>query len=168
MLTFILLLIALYIWWRIARWYHRRNQSVDLANDSYTEKRHINGVLTKLSSAAITTRNLLVKRVTDDDHITLAGAGDSPIMVCQEEADAAERTVKCQLLGCSEGTIILVSDGAGTLAIGDLLIASTNGQVAKAAATTKQHIVGKCLATVPATAGYAFEAEGVGLVTTTV
>jgi len=70
------------------------------------------GAVTKLSDAAITTRNLLVKVGTDSDHIAVCGASDRPRGVCNDEAGAAEENVNVNLLGRNTQTDLMVASEA--------------------------------------------------------
>lgn len=53
----------------------------------------------RYTDAAISTRHLLVKKGSDNDHIALCGAADVPLGTVVDEADAAEKRVNVQLLG---------------------------------------------------------------------
>lgn len=71
------------------------------------------GYITKLSSAAMTTRYLLVKFGADVDHITISSASHEQVLgVCIDEAVGAEEYVTVALLGCFTGTIRMVASAA--------------------------------------------------------
>lgn len=65
--------------------------------------------VTRLADAAITTRHLLVKKGTDEDHIATCGANDLPLGVCTDEPSAAEEPVNVALFGCAQQTRIMVA-----------------------------------------------------------
>lgn len=129
------------------------------------EGTHGDGKLTKKTDAAHALRHLLVKRGTDDDHIAIAGAGDvlATYGVCTDEASAAEELVSVTCLSGSQGTIKLVTNGAGALVIGDYVVPAAGGKVAKAAAAVgNQFVVGQVLQAPATVDGTAFEARPIG------
>jgi len=65
--------------------------------------------ITKKVDAAITTRNLLVKRGTDADHVAVCGASDRPRGVCTDEAEAAEDIVNVIPLSAIGRTVLMVA-----------------------------------------------------------
>ena len=83
----------------------------DIALANIAEGTHENGV-TRLTDAAMTTRHLLVKGGTDEDHIDICGASDLPMGVCPDEASAAEEYVTVLLPGCAESTRLMVASEA--------------------------------------------------------
>ena len=137
------------LWLYVQLW---RKPTIYLAN--IAEGTHDRGIISKKTDAALALRHLCVKRGTDDDHIAVSGAGDEALGVCQDEADAAERVVAVQLLGCAARTVKVVSDGSGVLAVGDNVTTAASGKVAKVAVTVGQkYIVGKVVQGCPATDG---------------
>lgn len=94
--------------------------------------------LTRLTDAAITTRNLLYKKGSDADHIAVSGAADVPLGTVDDEASAAEEYVGVQLLGKGASKIMVASEliGAGVLVYG-----AANGKIA----TTGTQCVGVSL-----------------------
>lgn len=182
LLLFIVALIGAFIWqcvtrgkplllrprvrlgYRLACWCSKftpASRRIALANIGEGER--LTGNLPRLSDGAIATRHLLVKRGTDDKHIALAGAADTPYGICTDEASAAEEPVNVRLLACASQTVKLVSDGSGALAFGDILVPAASGKVKKiAAGAGNYYVVGMCLATVAATDGEVFEAAPIG------
>jgi hypothetical protein len=127
------------------------------------EGTHSHGVFTFRTDASLAERYLLMKRGSDDAHVAVAGAGEVPPFVCLDEASAAEDPVACQALACANGTIKLVTNGAGALAAGDLVVPAASGRVAKiAAGAGNYYVVGMVVAAVGATAGEVFEAIPIG------
>jgi len=142
-------------------WAHRVAGHKALAN--IAEGVHQNGVFNFRSDAAIATRYLLGKRGSDDAHVAIAGAADMPLYVIQDEASAAEEPVACQAIACAAGSIRLVSNGAGALAAGDILVPAANGKVAKISASAgNYYVVGIATAAVAATDGEIVEAIPIG------
>lgn len=72
--------------------------------------------ITKLTDAAITTRHLLYKKGSDNDHIAVSGATDIPLGVVADEATAAELDVTVKLLGKGE-TKKMVANAAITAGV---------------------------------------------------
>lgn len=139
----------------------RRQDRVSLAN--IAEGTHGAGIFTFRTDAAHSLRYLLLKRGTDDAHVAIAGASDTPLYVGLDEAGAAEEPIACQALACSNGTIKLVSDGTGALAAGDVIVPAASGKAKKiAAGAGNYYVVGIAVATVAATDGEIFEAIPVG------
>lgn len=123
---------------------------------------HGNGVLSRRADAA-TARYRLLKPGSDDDHVALAGAGEVPLYLATDEAAAAEDLISCQCLATSPGTVKLVTNGAGALAAGDLLVAAASGKVAKkAAGAGNYYIVGIAINATAATDGLELEAIPIG------
>lgn len=148
----------------LAAWQQRRRQHTNrVALANIAEGERLSGNLTRLSDGAIASRHLLVKRGTDDKHIVLAGASDTPYGICTDEASAAEEPVNVRLLACATQTVKFVSDGTGSLAFGDILVPAASGKVKKiAAGAGNYYVVGMCLATVAATDGEVFEVAPIG------
>lgn len=139
----------------------RRRGRVALAN--IAEGIHGSGIFTFRTDAAHSARNLLVKRGSDDAHVAIAGASDTPLYVCSDEASAAEEPVACQALACAGTTIKLVNDGTGALAAGDVIVPAANGKAKKiAAGAGNYYVVGIAVGAVAATDGEVFEAIPVG------
>ena len=145
----------------IAFLFHRRGLSIDLANIG--EGTHGNGALSKRTDAAHASRYLLGKFGSDVDHVAIAGAADVPLFLVTDEAAAAEDLVACQLLAVSDGTVKMVTNGAGVLAAGDLLVPAAGGKVAKkAAGAGNYYIVGIALQAAAATDGLELEVVPIG------
>lgn len=85
------------------------------------------GNVTRKTDAAITTRNLLGKVGSDEDHIAVAGANDQPIGVITDEAAAAEEVVNVALLGAADATRKVVA--AEAIAAGADVYPAANGKV---------------------------------------
>jgi hypothetical protein len=85
--------------------------------------------ITKLSSAAMATRYLLVKKGADDDHIAITAANtDIPMGVCTDEASAAEEYVGVALLGSAARTTRkMVASEA--IAVGEAVYGAAAGKV---------------------------------------
>jgi hypothetical protein len=155
--------IALSILSGAANWVCGAPPEIALANAE--EGTHGDGKLSKKTDAAHATRHLLVKKGTDDDHIAIAGAGDTLTIygVCTDEAAAAEELVSVTCLSGSQGTIKLVTNGAGALVVGDYVVPAANGKVAKAGvAVGNQFIVGQVLQAPATVDGTPFEARPIG------
>jgi hypothetical protein len=105
------------------------------------EGTHIDGILTKKTDAAIATRYLLGKFGTDGDHVAVAGAADTPLFVIEDEAGAAEDPVACKVLASCGGTVKMVNDATGAIAVGDVLVAAAGGKVKKIAAGVGNYYV---------------------------
>ena len=90
------------------------------------------GAVTRLTDAAITTRNLLYKDGSDDDHIAVCGASDIPLGTVDDEADAAEELVALKLLGTG-GTRKMVASEAIT--VGEHVYTAASGKVSDLSAS---------------------------------
>jgi hypothetical protein len=103
---------------------------------------HGDGNITKLASAAMATRFLIVKFGADADHITISTAATDVLLgVCTDEATAAEDPVNVALIGSATGTLRVAL--GGTVAAGDLLTSDGAGKAVTASSTNK--IVGRAL-----------------------
>jgi len=90
---------------------------------------HGDGCITKLTDAALATRNVLVKIGSDISHVAVTTAGtEIPMGVVNDEASAAEEYVNVQLLGQKQGTVLMVA--SGVITAGDLVQAAANGKIA--------------------------------------
>jgi hypothetical protein len=90
---------------------------------------HGDGCIAKLSDAAMTLRNVLVKIGSDIGHVAVTTAGtEIPLGVVNDEASAAEENINVQLLGSKAGTVLMVASAPVTA--GDLLQAAASGKVA--------------------------------------
>jgi len=85
------------------------------------------GVVTRKTDAAVTTRNLLGKNGSDAAHVAAAGANDLPIGVITDEAADAEESVAVALLGVSKRTLLLVAVEA--ISAGAPVYTAANGKV---------------------------------------
>ena len=85
------------------------------------------GSLTRLADAAITTRHLLVKIGSDEDHIAVCGASDCPLGSCSDEPSAAERPVNVNLFGCALSTMLVVA--AESITAGEEVYTAADGKV---------------------------------------
>lgn len=106
---------------------------------------HGDGCITKLTDAALATRNVLVKIGSDISHVAVTTAGtEIPLGVVNDEASAAEENVNVQLLGQKQGTVLMVASAAITA--GDLVVAAANGKIATLSASAgTYYIVGRAL-----------------------
>src|SRR5882762_3098145 len=85
------------------------------------------GNITKKTDGAITTRFLLGKRGSDDDHITPCTAvTDIPLGIITDEAAAAEDLINVGLFGSSSETRKTIL--GGTVAVGDFITTDANGK----------------------------------------
>lgn len=159
-----LALIAAFAVFTLHRMYRQSGGTLHLANIG--EGTHGSGVLSKLAGEAIP-RYRLCKFGADDDHVVFADAGEQALFVATDEAAAAEDLIALQALALSPGTVKLITNGAGALARGDLLVAAADGKVAKkAAGAGNYYVVGVALHAVAATDGLELEAIPVGSVWT--
>lgn len=102
------------------------------------------GAITRLADAAITSRNLVVKIGSDENHIALAGTSDIPLGVCTDEADAAEDEVNVNLLGGARETQLGVA--SGSIAAGDFIVPGASGTVRTLPGTSgTYYIIGRAL-----------------------
>lgn len=88
------------------------SQFLDLEN--IAEGVHANGEISVLTDAAITTRHLLYKDGSDDQHVAVCGASDIPLGAIEDEASAAEERVAMRALGSKPGTMLMVASEAIT------------------------------------------------------
>lgn len=138
-----------------------RPRSIALAN--IAEGVHGSGILNFRTDAAHSTRYLLVKRGTDDAHVAIAAAVDTPLYICQDEATAAEDPVACLAIAAASSTVKVVTDGTGALAAGDVLVPAAGGKVKKiAAGAGNYYVVGIATAAVAATDGDELEMIPIG------
>ncbi len=91
-----------------------------------TEGTH-EGSITKKTDAALSTRFSLVKIGSDADHIAVCGAGDRPLGIATDEAEAAEDNLNVNLLGSSSSTQKAVASEA--IAVGDSVFTAASGKV---------------------------------------
>lgn len=140
----------------------RRSKRTTFANIG--EGTRESGNITKLTDAALASRFLLVIKGTDDAHVAVAASTDEPWGCVTDEAAGAEEPVNVAILSCKAGTIRMVTDGGGALAIGDNLVPATGGKVkiAGTTAATKYFIVGKAMSAAAATDGIEVEVAPIG------
>lgn len=67
------------------------------------------GAFTSLTDAAVSTRYLLCKDGSDDNHVDACGASEIPLGVMTDEATAAEENIGIEILGVSKRTILMVA-----------------------------------------------------------
>jgi hypothetical protein len=86
-------------------------------------------------------RFLLVKNTTDGDHITVCGALDTPVAICEDAYDVnnSDVPVSCSILGAGR-TVRVVTDG--TIANGNPVTTGATG-FATAATTGQAGIFGR-------------------------
>lgn len=104
---------------------YQRPRRVRFAN--IAEGRHATGNVTKLTDASISTRYLLGKDGSDDNHIAACGASDIPLGVITDEASAAEEPVNVAILGNAVGTLLVVASEAIT--VGEHVYTAASGKV---------------------------------------
>lgn len=137
-----------------------RPRRVALAN--IAEGQRLTGNITRKTDAAIATRFLLGKVGTDGDHIAVAGASDTPYGVITDEAGAAEDLVNVAILACTQGTLKVVNDATGAIAVGDVIVPAASGKVKKiAAGAGNYYVVGIAMQTAAAD-GDQFEIAPIG------
>jgi hypothetical protein len=130
------------------------------------EGTHGNGIFSKRTDEAIP-RYRLVKFGSNADHVVFADAGEQALFLATDDATAAEDLIAVQALALAEGTVKLITNGAGALAAGDILVAANDGKVAKKSASAgNYYVVGVCCQVVAATDGLELEAIPVGSVWT--
>ena len=96
-------------------------------------------------TGSITQPWLLYKRGSDENHVTLAGAGDKPLGVSPDKPKVVEDQLSIWYLGNHEGTLFGVASGA--IAAGDLLVPAANGTVQKLpAGAGTYYVIGEALA----------------------
>lgn len=135
----------------VAAFRANRNRGIPLVGlANIAEGTHAGGI-TKLTDAAQALRFALVKVGTDGDHVAVAGAADTPYGVCTDEAAAAEEPVNVQPLATAHGTMRVVNDATGALAVGDQLVPAAAGKVKKiAAGAGNYYVVGIAMQTAAA------------------
>jgi hypothetical protein len=84
--------------------YHRPSALEGFANDAGSDT--LTGKMSFLATAAIATKFLLGKRGATDAYIAVAGAGDVPFWVIQDEAEAAGDPVNANLLGSGPSLMV--------------------------------------------------------------
>lgn len=139
---------------------HRSRRTV-LAN--IAEGDHGNGILNFRADAAHSARYLLVKRGSDDNHVAVTAAVDTPLYVATDDPQAAEDPVACKALAACVGTTKAVTDGSTALAAGDVLVPAAGGKVKKiAVGAGNYYVVGIATAAVAATDGDELEMIPIG------
>ena len=99
-----------------------------------------NGVMSRLTDAAIATRHMCVKFGSDVNHVALAGAGDLTLGVTSDAAEAAEDPVNVQILGVTNGTVLMTASAA--IAAGALVVTSaTAGKIRTLPGTTGTYLI---------------------------
>ena len=83
--------------------------------------------VTKLADAALTTRNLVVKVGSDEDHVAVCGASDDPCGICTDEPSAAEREANVAFLGATNKSRLVV--GSEVIAVGARAYTAASGKV---------------------------------------
>ena len=102
------------------------------------------GVVTRLSSGALTEKFLLVKMGADANHVALCGAADPPIGVALALASAAEENIDVALLPGNLSTIKVVASAA--IGFGALVEPAANGRVATLGiGAGTHHVVGRAM-----------------------
>jgi hypothetical protein len=93
---------------------------------------------------SITAPWLLYKRGSDENHVTLAGAGDKPLGVSPDKPKNQEDQLAIWFLGNHEGTLFGVA--SGPIAAGDLLVPAANGTIQKLpAGAGTYYVIGEAL-----------------------
>jgi len=111
--------------WAWQRLFAREQETEQFAN-VFTDGTH-EAALTRLTDAAITTRGLLYKKGTDDNHVAICAAtADCPLGVIDDEADAAEKEIAVLILGKGPTKRMIASEA---IAVGDALFTTTTGKV---------------------------------------
>lgn len=103
------------------------------------------GLLSRLTSAAMAEKYMLVKTGADEDHIAICGAADSPLGIAQGTAAAAEATISIALL-TSGAALPRYMVASAAIVYGALLEPAANGRVQTLTATPgTHHVVGRAL-----------------------
>lgn len=124
--------------------WHRLTTPDAIALANIAEGTHGNGVITRKTDAAITTRYLIGKIGSDAAHVAVAGAADVPLGIIEDEASAAEELVPVKLFGSGQGTSLVVASAA--IAAGDFVVAAASGKVRTLPGTTgTYYILGRAL-----------------------
>lgn len=139
---------------------HRTRRAI-LAN--IAEGDHANGVLNFRADAAHSARYLLCKRGSDDQHVAVTAAVDTPLYIATDDPQAAEDPVACKAIAACVGTTKAVTDGSSALAAGDVLVPAAGGKVKKiAVGAGNYYVVGIATAAVAATDGDELEMIPIG------
>lgn len=130
---------------KLTEWFRRLAGRNVVVCCNIAEGVHGDGCVTKLTDAALATRNLLVKIGSDISHVAVTTAAtEIPLGFVNDEATAAEEYVNVQLLGSKQGTVLAVASAAITA--GDLVVAAANGKIATlSAGAGTYYIVGRAL-----------------------
>lgn len=99
------------------------------------------GVVSRLTDAAVAVGQLL-KIGTDEDHVAICGAADTPRYIALQAAAAAGVAINCQEVGTNRSVPVQVLAN-GVIAAGSLVEPAAGGQVQLQAGTVgTHHIVG--------------------------
>ncbi len=132
----------------------RGNRGRSFANSLASTHR---GSLTRLTDAAITSRNLLGTSGSDTAHVAVCGASSVPLGVIADEASAAGDEVAVQLLGSSASTLVMVA--AGAIAAGAPVYTAASGRVSALSATAGTYYCVGVALTAASAAGDAIEVD---------
>lgn len=94
------------------------------------EGTYAHGKKSYIPDAATSARYLLYKKGSDVDHCAICGAGDDPLGPSDDQAGADGVPIAINLLGATEGTLRVTTDG--TVNDGDYVKCAANGQVTHA------------------------------------
>lgn len=111
---------------------------LDLVND-VNSGTHANGILTKLTDAAIA-RYLLVQKGASLAYSVAVFTSGTPFGITLDSTPDAASQVAIRLLAGGVGTVMAKSDGSAAIAIGDLLIGVSGGTVKAGASTTGNYL----------------------------
>jgi len=140
LLTIIIAVLALAAWAVLQK---TRNDASLPRFSNVAEGTH-EGSLSKKADAVISTRFLMVKIGSDADHIAVCGAGDRPLGVATDEAEAIEDSVNVNLLGPSANTQKAVASEA--IAVGESVFTAALGKVQNEPASAGTYfLVGRAL-----------------------
>ncbi|HNX04680.1 MAG TPA: DUF2190 family protein [Opitutales bacterium] len=133
---------------------YRGERSRAFANSTCATHR---GSVTRLTDAAVSTRNLLGTNGSDASHIALCGASNVPLGIIADEASAAGEDVAVLLLGSSGTTLGMVA--AGAINAGSLVYTAANGRVSALSATAGTYYCVGVALTAATTAGDSIEVD---------
>ncbi len=102
-----------------------RKGRIALAN--IAEGTHLDGKVTYLADAALSTRHLVGKIGSDASHVAACGTSDIPLGTITDEATAAEDPVSVSVFGAAPGTRRGVASAAITA--GDMVVPAASGKL---------------------------------------
>lgn len=114
-------------------------RSLDLVND-VNSGTHANGILSKLTDAAIARYLLVQKGASLATNVAVFTSG-TPFGITIDSTADTSSYVSVRLLSCGVGTVMAKSDGSAAVTYGDLLIGVSGGTVKSGATTTGNYLI---------------------------